>query len=94
MIQDIDLNRFKRFFAFGCSFTKYKWPTWADILGTKFEEYYNFGRGGACNTYIMNKFIEADTKYKFNWETDYIVIMFTNFNRFSYKSMNISVPPY
>ena len=74
----------KRFFAFGCSYTCHMTGTWADYIGSNFEEYYNFGRAGACNTFIMNKFIEADAKYKFNWETDYIVVMFTNFNRFSY----------
>ncbi len=74
----------KRFFAFGCSYTCHITGTWADYIGSNFEEYYNFGRGGACNTFIMNKFIEADAKYKFNSETDYIVVMFTNFNRFSY----------
>lgn len=77
------LNK-KRFFAFGCSYTCYITATWADYISSNFDEYYNFGRGGACNTFIMNKFIEADAKYKFNRETDYIVIMFTNFNRFSY----------
>jgi hypothetical protein len=77
------LNK-KRFFAFGCSYTCHIAGTWADYIGSNFKEYYNFGRGGACNTYIMSKFIEADVKYKFDYETDYIVVMFTNFNRFSY----------
>jgi hypothetical protein len=77
------LNK-KRFFAFGCSYTCHMSGTWADYIGSNFEEYYNFGRAGACNTFIMSKFIEADAKYKFNAETDYIVVMFTNFNRFSY----------
>jgi hypothetical protein len=77
------LNK-KRFFAFGCSYTSHICGTWADYISSNFEEYYNFARGGACNSYIMNKFIEADAKYKFNPETDYVVVMFTNFNRFSY----------
>jgi hypothetical protein len=75
-----------RFFAFGCSFTGHVTGTWADYLGANFNEYYNFGRGGACNTYILNKFIEADTLYNFNSKDDYIVIMFTSFSRFSYYS--------
>jgi hypothetical protein len=77
------LNK-KRFFAFGCSYTCHITGTWADYIGSNFEEYYNFARGGACNTFILNKFIEADAKYKFDRDTDYIVVMFTNFNRFSY----------
>jgi hypothetical protein len=73
-----------RCFAFGCSFTGHITGTWADYLGANFNEYYNFGRGGACNTYILNKFIEADTLYNFNSKDDYIVVMFTSFSRFSF----------
>lgn len=73
-----------RCFAFGCSFTGHITGTWADYLGANFNEYYNFGRGGACNTYILNKFIEADARYNFNSKDDYIVVMFTSFSRFSF----------
>lgn len=73
-----------RCFAFGCSFTGHITGTWADYLGANFNEYYNFGRGGACNTYILNKFIEADALYNFNPKDDYIVVMFTSFSRFSF----------
>jgi hypothetical protein len=73
-----------RCFAFGCSFTGHINGTWADYLGANFNEYYNFARGGACNTYILNKFIEVDNLYNFNANDDYIVIMFTSFSRFSF----------
>lgn len=73
-----------RCFAFGCSFTGHITATWADYLGANFNEFYNFGRGGACNTYILNKFIEVDTRYNFNSKDDYIVVMFTSFSRFSF----------
>lgn len=33
-----------RLFTFGCSFTKFFWPTWADILGQEFDYYENWGR--------------------------------------------------
>jgi hypothetical protein len=77
-----------RCFTFGCSFTGHITGTWADYLGANFNEYYNFGRGGACNTYILNKFIEADARYNFNTNDDYIVIMFTSFSRFSFYTKN------
>lgn len=77
------LNK-KRFFAFGCSYTGYATGTWADFIGANFEEYYNFGRGGVCNTFILDKVIEADIRFKFNAETDYIVVMFSSFDRFSF----------
>lgn len=73
-----------RFFAFGCSYTKWIWPTWADFIGINFSEYYNCGRGGASNSYIMQKLIEVDHQYKFNPETDFVTIMITGVNRFSF----------
>ena len=74
----------KRFFAFGCSYTNWPHPTWADFIGINFEEYYNYGKAGACNTYIANSFIEANNEYQFNNETDIIFIAMSGFGRFSY----------
>jgi hypothetical protein len=74
----------KRCFAFGCSYTKWLWPTWADFIGKNFDEYYNFGIGGASNNYIMNRVIEVDSILNFNPETDYVVIGLSGFNRFSF----------
>lgn len=73
----------KRFFSFGCSFTSLWWPTWNDYIGLNFDEYYNYGAGGADNKNILYKFIMADKKHKFTSD-DYIIIMFTSFNRLSY----------
>lgn len=73
----------KRFFAFGCSYTRYAFATWADYIGVNFDEYYNYGRGGASNTYIMNKFIEANEYFKFN-SNDCVMIMVSGIGRFSY----------
>lgn len=74
----------QRCFAFGCSYTRWNWATVADFVGSNFDEYYNFGRGGACNTYIMEKLIEANTVFDFNPSRDYVVIGLTGFGRFSY----------
>lgn len=73
----------KRFFAFGCSYTEYSHPTWADILGVNFSFYKNYGRAGSSNYFIMSKLIEANQKYKFN-SNDVVYVMFTGFSRFSY----------
>ena len=73
-----------RCFSFGCSYTSFCWATWADLIGSNFETYTNFGREGASNTFIMNSVFEANDKVKFNSETDYIVVMFTGISRFSY----------
>jgi hypothetical protein len=74
----------KRLFTFGCSFTSYVYPTWADIISVNFDEYYNFGRSGCSNTYIMNKVVMADELIEFNCDTDTVIVLLTGFGRFSY----------
>jgi hypothetical protein len=79
------MNIKNRFFAFGCSYTNWNLnPTWADFIGINFEEYYNLGKPGACNTYIMNQVIETNEKMQFNQKTDVVIIALTGFGRFSY----------
>lgn len=74
----------KRFIAFGCSYTSFCYPTWADYIGVGFDEYYNFAVPGSSNTWLMNRFIEADNELKYNSETDLIIVMLTGLGRFSY----------
>lgn len=75
---------FKRVFTFGCSFTSYAWPTWADIMVEDFKNKglfgKNFGRCGAGNSYLFIKFMEAHRRYKFNNE-DLIIFSWTSFQR-------------
>lgn len=70
-----------RFFAFGCSFTHYKWATWANILGYELDcEFYNFGKSGAGNSFIANTVSQADAYFNFR-ETDLVVVSWTNISR-------------
>jgi hypothetical protein len=69
-----------RLFTFGCSFTEYKWPTWADLLGQEFQEYYNFGQCGGGNLFIACSIAEANARYKFTPE-DTVLVMWTNVTR-------------
>ena len=80
--KDIDFSKYKRFFAFGCSFTNWRWPTWADLLRSQMPnaEYYNAGRGGAGNLYISTQYSLYDKKYKFN-EDDLVVILWSTYCR-------------
>lgn len=72
------LSKYKRFFAFGCSFTDYRWPTWADIIGKEFPgNYYNYGGGGASNPMISRSIAEADLVYKLNKE-DLVIIVWSD----------------
>jgi len=74
----------KRLFTFGCSYTSWAWPTWADMLIYEYRsrglEGYNFGRCGAGNQYIFTKIIEADRKYKFT-QDDVIIVEWTTMQR-------------
>jgi hypothetical protein len=78
----------KRLFVFGCSLTAYTYPTWADIISINYDEYYNYGRTGGSNTLIMNRLIEVNEKFKFNPETDTVIIMISGIGRFSYVDPN------
>lgn len=78
----------KRFFTFGCSYTHWEYPTWADLIGVNYNEFFNFGKPGACNTYIMNQFIEAESMYDFDSQTDFVMVALTGFGRFSYLDIS------
>lgn len=69
-----------RFFAFGSCFTKWNWPTWADIIGSTFQEYHNWGRPYLGNTYISHSIVEAHLKHDFR-PTDTVIVMWSNFGR-------------
>lgn len=78
MITNMNFNKYKRFFAFGCSFTGYRYPTWADILAKEMPdaEFYNFGKSGIGNLAISAKLVEANTRYRFN-ENDLVVVLYS-----------------
>lgn len=69
-----------RFFAFGCSLTYYCWPTWADLIASKYGDYYNQAFYGRGNHYIMHSVYETDNLVQFN-STDTVVVMLTSFTR-------------
>ena len=77
---DINNSKHKRIFCFGCSFTEWFFPTWADILKLHFEntdtEVYNFGRAGAGNYYIFNNIVEKSLEYNFT-KDDLILIQWS-----------------
>ena len=70
-----------RLFTFGCSFTGFKYPTWAEVLGFDLDaEFYNYGKSGAGNSYMFNMLMQADSYFHFGPQ-DLIVICWTNFAR-------------
>jgi hypothetical protein len=79
---NIDFTKYKRFFAFGCSFTCYIWPTWADVVSKEMPqaEFYNLGKTGAGNLCISSKVAEANNRFKFT-DTDLVMVMFSSYTR-------------
>lgn len=70
----------ERLFTFGCSFTQYGWPTWADILGRQFDHYENWGMSGAGNMYIACAISECHVKNEIQ-ANDHVIIMWSTINR-------------
>jgi hypothetical protein len=81
----MDIN--KRLYTFGCSFTKYKWPTWADFIGNQFEIYENWGQPGAGNLFISTQVYECCQKNCVGVD-DTVLVMLSSTNRFDVINRN------
>jgi len=79
---NIDFSKYQRIFAFGCSFTQYGWPTWADLIALQnpLKKYYNYGMAGLGNLGIAARIIECDKRYNF-CDTDLVMVMWSTFCR-------------
>ena len=69
-----------RLFAFGCSFTNYRWSTWADCLAPEFDSFENWGQSGAGNEFIFNSVMEADQRQQFG-AGDTVIVCWTTATR-------------
>ena len=69
-----------RLFTFGCSFTNYRWSTWADCLAPEFDYFENWGQAGGGNQFIFNSVMEADQRQHFAGN-DTIVVCWTSTQR-------------
>ena len=74
------LSNYKRFYAFGDSYTKYYWPTYADIIGQYIPNNENWGLKGAGNHYIYNSVVECNQRNRFNVD-DLVIVMWTGVTR-------------
>lgn len=83
----LKISNYDRLFTFGCSFTVYRWPTWADILGLCFKEHQNWAKQGAGNQFIAESISECDLFHKLN-SRDLVVIAFSSYPRFDYYKDN------
>jgi hypothetical protein len=78
----------KRLFTIGCSFTRYYWPTWADILGREYDEFENWGLSGIGNRAIVEKLSECVINNNIT-EHDTIIIQWSEIHRFD---VHMSLP--
>jgi hypothetical protein len=70
-----------RIFTFGCSFTQYHWPTWADIINFDLDnKLYNWGICGIGNIAILHLMLECDLKHQFK-SNDVILVNWSSWHR-------------
>jgi len=77
-----------RLFTFGCSFTNYNWPTWADLYGLEFGAFhYNWGYAGLGNRAIAERLAECHARMEISAE-DTVIIQWSSPLRHDYMRTN------
>ena len=81
-ISEISLNKYERLITIGCSFTRYRWATWADVLAQDMSdaEFINLGKCGAGNSYIQTMLSQAKRKLSLT-DKDLVGICWSTFYR-------------
>lgn len=75
------ISNANRIFCFGCSWTNYRWPSWADMCRYSADvPVYNWGLAGLGNVGIFYRLLEADLKHKFT-DKDIILIQWSTWSR-------------
>ena len=71
----------KRLFAFGCSFTRWLWTGWPEIVANHLDvPHWNFGIGGGGNQFMFTRLSQARQAYNIGPD-DLVIICWTNFSR-------------
>lgn len=75
----------KRLFTFGCSFTIFDWPTWANLLSldSEYALAENWAWAGLGNSAIAQRIAECHSKHNFT-KDDTIVVQWTSHLRNDY----------
>ena len=78
-----------RLFTFGCSFTNYNWPTWADLIGLEYGAFhYNWGYAGLGNRAIAERLAECHARMAIG-PGDTVLIQWTSPLRHDYMRTNV-----
>lgn len=67
-------------YSFGCSYTQFAWPTWANFIGSQFDEHISYAKSGAGNRYIFLSVIDALQKHNIT-EEDILLIQWSSLCR-------------
>jgi len=78
----------ERLFTFGCSFTNWNWPTWADLLGYSFLLHQNWGVAGIGNRAIAERVAECHVINRF-CENDVVIVQWSSHLRNDYARTDI-----
>lgn len=70
-------------YTFGCSFARYTWPMWPDILSQCFDKTENYGKSGCGNFYIFHQAIYCFSTNNIT-KDDTVIIQWTEPNRVDY----------
>lgn len=73
--------KYKRLYTFGCSFTNFFWPTWADIIAYDTQlPYENWGICGSGNVGMTHRMVQCDIKNKWT-EDDLVLVLWSTWHR-------------
>jgi hypothetical protein len=73
--------KYKRFFAFGCSYTNFVWPTWANIIADDLDiPFENWGMSGSGNQSMHTRIIECDLKNSLT-PNDLVIVSWSTWSR-------------
>lgn len=81
----------KRLFTFGCSYTNYGWPTWADLLGLEFDYFENWGLAGIGCRAIQERLVECHVRNKLQ-AGDTVILQWSSHLRNDFHNTNNSLP--
>lgn len=79
----------KRLFTFGCSYTTWTWPTWADMLAADFDQHLNYAIRGSGNMSIAHRVSECLINNNIT-KNDVIIIQWTDYHRFDIHLPNLT----
>ena len=84
-INNLDFSNYKNVYAVGCSFAKWRWASWADLIASELDttqgEYINLGKAGAGNLYMQTIISQLINIGKLKDPDDLLVVMWSTFYR-------------